>query len=46
MSGQSLEYEQSAAATRWWQLALAMIAMMAASSPQYVWALFVPPLQA
>ena len=46
MSAQSLEYEQPAVMTRWWQLALAMIAMMAASSPQYVWALFVPPLQA
>jgi MFS transporter, OFA family, oxalate/formate antiporter len=46
MSAQSLRYEQSAAMTRWWQLALAMIAMMAASSPQYVWALFVPPMQA
>ncbi|WP_213736842.1 oxalate/formate MFS antiporter [Bradyrhizobium sp. dw_411] len=46
MSAQNLKSEQSAAMTRWWQLALAMIAMMAASSPQYVWALFVPPLQA
>jgi MFS transporter, OFA family, oxalate/formate antiporter len=46
MSVQSLEYEQPAAMTRWWQLTLAMVAMMAASSPQYVWALFVPPLQA
>lgn len=31
--------------TRWVQLALASIAMMTASSPQYVWALFVAPLQ-
>jgi OFA family oxalate/formate antiporter-like MFS transporter len=46
MSVNVLEYEQPALAARWWQLALAMIAMMAASSPQYVWALFVPPLQA
>ena len=33
MSAQSLEFEQLAPAARWWQLALAMIAMMAASSP-------------
>jgi drug/metabolite transporter (DMT)-like permease len=46
MSVNVLEYEQPAPAARWWQLVLAMIAMMAASSPQYVWALFVPPLQA
>jgi oxalate/formate antiporter len=30
---------------RGWQLALGVIAMLAASSPQYVWALFVPPVQ-
>jgi OFA family oxalate/formate antiporter-like MFS transporter len=29
----------------WIQLALGMVAMMAISSPQYVWALFVQPLQ-
>jgi oxalate/formate antiporter len=32
--------------TRWIQLALGVIAMMAISSPQYVWTLFVKPLQA
>src|SRR5437764_8534878 len=32
--------------TRWVQLALGVIAMMAISSPQYVWTLFVPPFQA
>lgn len=30
---------------RAWQLALGVIAMMAISSPQYVWALFVPPVR-
>ncbi len=30
---------------RGWQLMLGVIAMLAASSPQYVWALFVPPAQ-
>lgn len=30
--------------TRWMQLGLGMIAMMAISSPQYVWALFTGPL--
>jgi oxalate/formate antiporter len=46
MSATSLPLEEPNPAARWWQLALAMIAMMAASSPQYVWALFVPPMQA
>jgi OFA family oxalate/formate antiporter-like MFS transporter len=31
--------------TRWSQLTLGVIAMMAISSPQYVWTLFVKPLQ-
>src|SRR5271163_3243906 len=31
---------------RWLQLILGVIAMMAISSPQYVWTLFVKPLQA
>jgi oxalate/formate antiporter len=31
---------------RWLQLALGVVAMMAISSPQYVWTLFVKPLQA
>jgi OFA family oxalate/formate antiporter-like MFS transporter len=33
------------AGRRWIQLALGVIAMMAISSPQYVWTLFVKPLQ-
>jgi oxalate/formate antiporter len=33
-------------ATRWLQLLAGVIAMMAISSPQYVWTLFVKPLQA
>src|SRR5690242_6541679 len=32
-------------AQRWVQLALGVIAMMAISSPQYVWTLFVKPFQ-
>ncbi len=31
---------------RWWQLVFGLIAMMAISSPQYVWALFTKPLTA
>ncbi|WP_040692634.1 oxalate/formate MFS antiporter [Pseudaminobacter salicylatoxidans] len=34
----------SSTSTRWIQLGLGMIAMMAISSPQYVWALFTGPL--
>src|SRR4051794_12895105 len=34
-----------ATAARWRQLVLGVIAMMAISSPQYVWTLFVKPLQ-
>jgi oxalate/formate antiporter len=34
-----------AASSRWVQLALGVVAMMAISSPQYVWTLFVKPLQ-
>ncbi|HLX81099.1 MAG TPA: oxalate/formate MFS antiporter [Burkholderiales bacterium] len=30
---------------RWWQMVLGFIAMMSISSPQYVWTLFVKPLQ-
>ncbi|MEI9985193.1 MAG: oxalate/formate MFS antiporter [Aliidongia sp.] len=33
------------AAQRWTQLVLGVVAMMAISSPQYVWTLFVKPLQ-
>lgn len=34
----------STGATRWWQLFFGVIAMMAISSPQYVWALFTSDL--
>src|SRR5205807_9697603 len=34
-----------ATSARWRQLTLGVIAMMAISSPQYVWTLFVKPLQ-
>jgi OFA family oxalate/formate antiporter-like MFS transporter len=34
-----------ALASRWVQLVLGLVAMMAISSPQYVWTLFVAPLQ-
>ena len=37
--------DAATSATRWVQLALGLIAMMAISSPQYVWTLFVKPLQ-
>ncbi len=30
---------------RWWQMVLGFVAMMSISSPQYVWTLFVKPLQ-
>ena len=33
-----------ATSTRWFQLLLALIVMMAISSPQYVWTLFTEPL--
>ncbi|GGI53426.1 oxalate/formate MFS antiporter [Oxalicibacterium solurbis] len=33
-----------AASTRWWQLFFGVVAMMAISSPQYVWALFTTEL--
>jgi MFS transporter, OFA family, oxalate/formate antiporter len=39
------EVAPSAAATRWVQLVLGMIAMMSISGPQYVWTLFVAPFQ-
>jgi len=35
---------QAPSSARWFQLLLGMIAMMAISSPQYVWALFTGPL--
>ena len=34
------------AASRWVQLLLGLLVMMAVSSPQYVWTLFVKPFQA
>ncbi|MBV8653321.1 MAG: oxalate/formate MFS antiporter [Alphaproteobacteria bacterium] len=37
--------EAASGTTRWVQLALGVIAMMAISSPQYVWTLFTKPLQ-
>jgi OFA family oxalate/formate antiporter-like MFS transporter len=36
---------KSATSTRWIQLLLGLIAMMAISSPQYVWTLFTKPIQ-
>jgi MFS transporter, OFA family, oxalate/formate antiporter len=36
----------SAPPNRWWQLIFGLVAMMAISSPQYVWALFTKPLTA
>ena len=39
------DYEATAASTRWIQLLLSFIVMMAISSPQYVWTLFVPSFQ-
>jgi oxalate/formate antiporter len=38
-------YATAAASTRWVQLLLGFIVMMAISSPQYVWTLFVPSFQ-
>jgi oxalate/formate antiporter len=35
---------QGAIRSRWWQLVLGLVAMMAISSPQYTWTLFVGPL--
>src|SRR5277367_4650054 len=35
-----------ASSTRWVQLLLGLVIMMAISSPQYVWTLFVKPFQA
>lgn len=37
--------EQKLASQRWVQLGLGLIAMMAISSPQYVWTLFIKPFQ-
>src|SRR5260370_18219306 len=45
MASDSLKPEV-ALAGRWRQLVLGVIAMMAISSPQYVWTLFVKPVQA
>ena len=38
--------KQTLTRSRWMQLLLGLVAMMAISSPQYVWALFVKPMQA
>jgi OFA family oxalate/formate antiporter-like MFS transporter len=37
---------EGSSSTRLWQLLLGLVAMMAVSSPQYVWTLFVRPMQA
>jgi MFS transporter, OFA family, oxalate/formate antiporter len=44
MSVASIPVQSSALANRWVQLLLGVIAMMAISSPQYVWTLFTAPL--
>jgi OFA family oxalate/formate antiporter-like MFS transporter len=41
----SVSASKSATSTRWIQLLLGLIAMMAISSPQYVWTLFTKPIQ-
>src|SRR5579883_558919 len=46
MSVASAPASSSALANRWVQLLLGLIAMMAISSPQYVWTLFTGPLNA
>jgi len=43
-SSVSLAVPTTSGATRWGQLGLGLICMMAISSPQYVWTLFVKPL--
>ena len=43
-SAASLELPLASPATRWIQLGLGLICMMAISSPQYVWTLFTKPL--
>jgi OFA family oxalate/formate antiporter-like MFS transporter len=40
----SIEFATAKPATRWIQLGLGLICMMAISSPQYVWTLFTKPL--
>ena len=40
-----LDFAQASAGTRWLQLLMGFIVMMAISSPQYVWTLFVPSFQ-
>jgi len=46
MSTTTVDTHAPATATRWIQLALGLICMMAISSPQYVWTLFTGPLRA
>ncbi|HWU85357.1 MAG TPA: oxalate/formate MFS antiporter [Rhodocyclaceae bacterium] len=41
---QAATHASSAPPNRWWQLIFGLVAMMAISSPQYVWALFTKPL--
>src|SRR5438445_1224204 len=38
-------HSTSAGTNRWWQLVFGVVAMMAISSPQYVWALFTSDLR-
>jgi MFS transporter, OFA family, oxalate/formate antiporter len=45
MEGAPTMSSPDAARARWVQLGLGLVAMMAISSPQYVWTLFVKPLQ-
>lgn len=40
-----IHFQSSPRSIRWVQLALGVVAMMAISSPQYVWTLFLNPLQ-
>jgi MFS transporter, OFA family, oxalate/formate antiporter len=40
-----LDFAEASAGTRWLQLLMGFIVMMAISSPQYVWTLFVPSFQ-
>ena len=41
---ETLAMPATSSSTRWFQLALGLVAMMAISSPQYVWTLFTKPL--
>ncbi|HWM83102.1 MAG TPA: oxalate/formate MFS antiporter [Pseudolabrys sp.] len=45
MTTQAIEQPAAIPSTRWFQLALGLIAMASISSPQYVWTLFTKPFQ-